>query len=81
MGITAGSREVPGRNACDKRHTYRIIIITNRLILLREIITVFYANQMTYVSTLCAQNTVLRVVVPGGVYIWPTEVVLLLGCQ
>jgi len=25
--ITAGSREVPGRNACDKRHTYCIIII------------------------------------------------------
>jgi len=25
--ITAGSREVPGRNACDRRHTYRIIII------------------------------------------------------
>ena len=27
MGITAGSREVPGRNACDRRHTYFIIII------------------------------------------------------
>jgi len=27
VGITAGSREVPGRNACDKRHPYRIIII------------------------------------------------------
>ena len=27
MGITAGSREVPGRNACDRRHTYLIIII------------------------------------------------------
>jgi len=27
VGITAGSREVPGRNACDGRHTYRIIII------------------------------------------------------
>jgi len=25
--ITAGSREVPGRNACDRRHTYCIIII------------------------------------------------------
>ena len=30
MGITAGSREVPGRNACDKRHTYYIIIIISR---------------------------------------------------
>jgi len=27
VGITAGSREVPGRNACDRRHTYHIIII------------------------------------------------------
>jgi len=27
VGITAGSIEVPGRNACDRRHTYRIIII------------------------------------------------------
>ena len=27
MGITAGSREVPGRNACDRRHTCCIIII------------------------------------------------------
>jgi len=27
VGITAGSREVPGRNACDRRYTYCIIII------------------------------------------------------
>ena len=27
MGITAGSREVPGRNACDRRNTYCIMII------------------------------------------------------
>jgi hypothetical protein len=27
VGITAGSREVPGRNVCDKRHPYRITII------------------------------------------------------
>jgi len=26
VGITAGSREVPGRIACDRRHTYGIII-------------------------------------------------------
>jgi len=26
VGITAGSREVTGRNACDRRHTYCIII-------------------------------------------------------
>jgi len=30
VGITAGSREVPGRNACDRRHTYCIIIIVGR---------------------------------------------------
>jgi len=27
--ITAGSREVPGRNACDRRHTYCIIIMSS----------------------------------------------------
>jgi len=27
VGITAVSREVPGRYACDRRHTNRIIII------------------------------------------------------
>ena len=27
MGITAGSSEVQGRNVCDRRHTYCIIII------------------------------------------------------
>jgi len=27
VGITAGSREVLGRNACDKTHPYLIIII------------------------------------------------------
>jgi len=27
VGITAGSREVTGRNPCDRRHTYCIIII------------------------------------------------------
>jgi len=27
VGITAGSREVPGRKACDKRHPYRIMIV------------------------------------------------------
>jgi len=28
VGITADSRKIPGRNACDRKHTYRIIIIT-----------------------------------------------------
>jgi len=36
VGITAGSREVPGRNACDRRHPYRIIIIIIIILLLFE---------------------------------------------
>ena len=35
MGITAGSREVPGRNACDRRHAYCIIIIIIIIIILK----------------------------------------------
>jgi len=27
VGITAGSREVPGKNACDRRHPYGIVIM------------------------------------------------------
>jgi len=37
VGITAGSREVPGRNACDRRHTYFIIIISAYPILAKEL--------------------------------------------
>jgi len=37
VGITAGSREVPGRNACDRRHTYRIIIIIIIIIIITAI--------------------------------------------
>jgi len=37
VGITAGSREVPGRNACDRRHTYRIVMI---IIIIIIIITI-----------------------------------------
>jgi len=40
VGITAGSREVPGRNACDKRHTYRIIIIIIIIIIIHVPLTV-----------------------------------------
>jgi len=36
VGITAGSREVPGRNACDRRHTYCIIIIIIIIIIIME---------------------------------------------
>jgi len=37
MGIIACSREVPGRNACDRRHTYRIIIIIIIIIILASL--------------------------------------------
>jgi len=37
VGITAGSREVPGRNACDRRHAYFIIIIIITIIIIIQI--------------------------------------------
>jgi len=37
VGITAGSREVPGRNACDRRHTYRKIIIIIIIIIIIKV--------------------------------------------
>ena len=39
VGITAGSREVPGRNACDKTHPYCIIIIICRQQVVRKVAT------------------------------------------
>jgi len=36
--ITAGSREVPGRNACDKRHPYRIIMMMMMMMMMIIII-------------------------------------------
>jgi len=39
VGITAGSREVPGRNACERRHTYRIIILIIIITIIIIIIT------------------------------------------
>jgi len=48
VGITAGSREVPGRNACDRRHTYRIIIIIIIISFVQGIYT--YIPETHYVS-------------------------------
>ena len=45
MGITAGSRAVPGRNACDRRHLYRIIII---IIIIIIIVTTTQSKVGTY---------------------------------
>jgi len=42
VGITAGSREVPGRNACDRRHTYCIIIII--IIIIMDKATCMFIN-------------------------------------
>jgi hypothetical protein len=43
VGITAGSREVPGRNACDRRHTYLIIIIIITIITITATTTTIIA--------------------------------------
>jgi len=44
VGITAGSREVPGRNVCDRRHTYCIIIIITIIIIIIIIIMYYRGN-------------------------------------
>jgi len=45
VGNTAGSREVPGRNVCDRRHTYCIIIIIIIIIIVkRTIIIIIFIN-------------------------------------
>jgi len=38
VGITAGSRELPGRNACDRRHTYHTTTTTTIIIMTTTII-------------------------------------------
>jgi len=51
VGITAGSREVPGRNACDRRHTYCIIIIIIIIINTTRLSPMFkFARAYMYVS-------------------------------
>jgi len=45
VGITADSREVPGRNACDRRHTYCIIIIIIIIIIIvlgKQVVTMLF---------------------------------------
>ena len=50
MGITAGSREVPGRNACDRRHAYCIIIMMIIIITTTTIIiTSYHHHQGIYI--------------------------------
>jgi len=46
VGITAGSREVPGRNACDRRHTYCIIIIIIIINTSRSKVTILWNQQI-----------------------------------
>jgi len=50
VGITAGSREVPGRNSCDKRHTYCIIIIIIIIIIILLHLNQRNANKMAHNS-------------------------------
>jgi len=49
VGITAGSREVSGRNACDKRHPCRIIII---------IIIIIFNTETNDISTTNSNNRI-----------------------
>jgi len=44
VGITADSREVPGRNACDKRHPYRIIMMMMMMMMMMIIIIIVILN-------------------------------------
>ena len=56
MGITAGSREVPGRNAYDKRHTYRIIIITKANVVLKHTINLYWFCLLESLPTAVGSN-------------------------
>jgi hypothetical protein len=42
----------------------------NRLILFKEIITVYYENHIKPTNTLCGQNTELLFVKAGGIFYW-----------
>jgi len=61
VGIAAGSREVPGRNACDRRHTYLIIIIIIIIIIMELFFSPqeYFAKQIR-VANLEFRNTVLN---------------------
>ena len=45
MGISAGSREVPVRNACDRRHPYCMIIMMIIIIIIIIIMSVSGGDQ------------------------------------
>ena len=66
MGIVAGSREVPGRNACDRRHTYRIIIIIIIIIIIS-----FMQDICTYIpgTNYVPRDSLYSVVTIHGAYI------------
>jgi len=79
VGITAGSREVPARNACDRRHTYRIMIIKIIIIIIiiimeelnglyssPNIVRVIKSRRMRlagHVARMCEERVVYRVLV------------------
>ena len=61
MGITAGSREVPGRNACDRRHTYLIIIIIIIIIITTSVHAFLTFSYSVPVRTQMSTNFVLQI--------------------
>jgi len=64
VGITAGSREVPGRNACDRRHTYSIIIIIIIIILTDKTIT-FNRPDVIFMNKKTKNTFLIDVAVPN----------------
>jgi len=44
VGITAGSREVPGRKACDKRHPYRMMMMMMMIMMMMMMIMIIIIN-------------------------------------
>ena len=63
MGITAGSREVPGRNACDRRHTYSIIIII--IIILTDKTITFNRPDVIFMNKKTKNTFLIDVAVPN----------------
>ena len=66
MGITAGSREVLGRNACDKRYPYPILLILIIIIIIiimccgYSVVTIYgaYITESNNVSTMNSNNRI-----------------------
>jgi len=65
VGITAGSREVPGRNACDRRHAYCIIIIIIIIIIANvKVQNIFRRRNDITCSTNCEYRAAATLFIP-----------------